>query len=90
MTSRQWSSPRQRVLLRLGHEHTLAYILVGLSWTVSFLVVRMAPAPYLIVELFDPGLLASFAPFDFWFAVCTVPLPFLLNTYWGRLHIEGM
>ena len=82
------------LLLKLDREGTPLYFIVGVSWTVSFFLVRIMPSPWLIYELVwkdsSRHLWASaFTPFDFWFGVCTLPLPFLLNAYWGYLLAAG-
>jgi len=77
------------MLNHFGLKEHPATLGAGVCWMLSFILVRIAPAPYLVYTLVDPALWARFPIVEFWFAVCTVPLPFLLNAYWGYLLVAG-
>lgn len=78
------------LLLKFGLDHTHIYLVVGLSWTLSFFAVRALPAPFLIMaQLQDADAWASYSAFDYWLSVTTLPLPFLLNAYWLYLLVAG-
>lgn len=77
------------ILLRLGHEETILYKIVGVSWVVVFFLVRILPSPYVLYHLVN-GHYAAFSTFEFWSCVCTTPLPFALNSYWFYLLFTGV
>jgi hypothetical protein len=77
------------ILLRLSLEHTKAYVINGVAWAVAFFVMRIVPSPYLFSKLWH-GSYAEFSTLDFVITITTVPLPFLLNTYWFGLIFRGV
>lgn len=79
------------LLLRFGLEETAWYLAVGVSWTVSFFLVRAVPSPWLIAaQIHDASAWARYSTLDWWLSVTTLPLPFLLNAYWLYLLVAGV
>jgi len=69
------------ILLKLSLEHTKAYVANGVGWAIAFFVLRIVPSPYLFSKLWH-GSYAEVSSFDFFITATTVPLPFILNSYW--------
>lgn len=69
------------LLLKLGFEETKLYSIVGVSWVVSFFIVRIVPSPYCFFHLVN-GNYSSFTTGEFWCVFFLTPLPFILNSYW--------
>lgn len=77
------------LLLKLGFEETRVYRIVGVSWVVSFFVVRILPSPYLFFHLVN-GNYVDFSTGEFWCVFFLTPLPFILNSYWFYLLFTGV
>jgi len=81
------------IMARLGHDSSPLYAAVGLSWTLSFFVVRILPGPYLLYLAAYIVMHNTWQPISLfmrWLGILTIPLPFLLNFYWFCLMIKGL
>jgi len=77
------------ILLKLGHERSRLYLVNGVAWAVSFFVVRILPSPYLFYKMADCSY-AAFSRADFVVAWATMPIPFVLNSFWFYLLASGV
>jgi len=77
------------ILLKLGLEDKLFYTIIGISWVVTFFVVRILPSPYLFYHLVN-GNYSAYTPYQFWCVFFLTPLPFILNSYWFYLLFTGV
>ena len=77
------------ILLKLGHERSRIYLVNGVAWAVSFFVVRILPSPYLFYKMADCSY-AAFSRADFVVAWATMPIPFVLNSFWFYLLASGV
>ena len=77
------------ILLRLGHEHTTLYLVNGVCWAASFFIVRIVPSPFLFYAMVY-GSYEHFSDADFYIAASTMPIPFLLNSFWFWLLVSGL
>jgi len=67
----------------------LPYIVLSLTWTALFFVLRIAPIPTLISMMWH-GDWSKFTGPEFWVTVTCVPIPMLLNAYWMTLIFLGI
>jgi len=77
------------MLLKLGLEEVFLYSIVGVTWVLSFFVIRILPSPYLFYHLVE-GNYAAFSQGEFWCVFFLTPLPFILNSYWFYLLFTGV
>lgn len=77
------------ILLKFGLEEVFMYSIIGVSWVVSFFMIRILPSPYLFYHLVN-GNYDSYSPGEFWCVFFLTPLPFILNSYWFYLLFTGV
>ena len=77
------------ILLKLGLEGKKIYTFIGVSWVISFFVIRIAPSPYFFYHLVN-GNYAAYTNWEFWCVFFLTPLPFILNSYWFYLLVSGV
>lgn len=77
------------LLLKLGHEASRLYLWNGVAWAVAFFVVRILPSPYFFYKLVSSSY-EQYSTFDFYLAAATVPLPFMLNSFWFYMLSIGV
>jgi len=76
---------------KLGASFTVL-LTVGVSWIASFAICRILPMPWFVYQyvklLFLQDVPSGVTTFDLVVTLLTVPLPFLLNTYWFRMLVK--
>ena len=77
------------ILLRLGYERSRLYLINGVAWAVSFFVVRILPSPYIFYKMVDCSY-KDYSRTDFIIAWMTMPIPFVLNSFWFHLLASGV
>ena len=77
------------ILMRLGRERSRLYIINGVAWAASFFVVRILPSPYLFYKMVDCSY-SAYSTTDFVIAWLTMPIPFVLNSFWFHLLATGV
>jgi hypothetical protein len=77
------------ILLRLGRERSRLYVLNGVAWAVVFFLVRILPSPYLFYKMVDCSY-KGYSTADFAIAWATMPIPFVLNSFWFHLLASGV
>lgn len=77
------------ILLRLGRERSRLYVLNGVAWAAVFFMVRILPSPYLFYKMVDCSY-KDYSTADFVIAWLTMPIPFVLNSFWFHLLASGV
>lgn len=77
------------ILLRLGMERTRLYMFNGVGWAAVFFLVRILPSPYIFYKMVDCSY-SAYTRADFCIAWLTMPIPFILNSFWFYLLATGV
>ena len=65
------------------------YLVNGIGWAVAFFVVRILPTPYLFYKMVYSSY-ERYSHLEFRVAICTMPIPFMLNSFWFYLLFTGV